>query len=85
MLLSPFSVSTDADDQRLRTAGAIILQISHGYAIQEENDPFVKLAEEAMDQFSLSTAPGGFLVNLIPICRSWFTLSFPSKLRNAIL
>ncbi|KAK0436558.1 cytochrome P450 [Armillaria borealis] len=51
-----------------KTAGAIILQISHGYAIQEENDPFVKLAEETMDQFSLSTAPGGFLVNLIPIC-----------------
>ncbi|KAK0240536.1 cytochrome P450 [Armillaria nabsnona] len=50
-----------------KTAGAIILQISHGYAVQEENDPFVKLAEEAMDQFSLSTAPGGFLVNLIPI------------------
>ncbi|PBK96431.1 cytochrome P450 [Armillaria gallica] len=58
-----------------KTAGAIILQISHGYAIQEENDPFVKLAEEAMDQFSLSTAPGGFLVNLIPILRhipEWF-------------
>ncbi|PBK60866.1 cytochrome P450 [Armillaria solidipes] len=58
-----------------KTAGAIILQISHGYAIQEENDPFVKLAEEAMDQFSLSTAPGSFLVNLIPILRhipEWF-------------
>ncbi|KAK0479598.1 cytochrome P450 [Armillaria novae-zelandiae] len=58
-----------------KTAGAIILQISHGYAIQEENDPFVKLAEETMDQFSLSTAPGGFLVNLIPILRhipEWF-------------
>ncbi|SJL07070.1 related to cytochrome P450 CYP2 subfamily [Armillaria ostoyae] len=58
-----------------KTAGAIILQISHGYAIQEENDPFVKLAEETMDQFSLLTAPAGFLVNLIPILRhipEWF-------------
>ncbi|KAK0479595.1 cytochrome P450 [Armillaria novae-zelandiae] len=58
-----------------KTAGAIILQISHGYAIQEENDPFVKLAEETMDQFSLSTALGSFLVNLIPILRhipEWF-------------
>ncbi|KAK0234231.1 cytochrome P450 [Armillaria fumosa] len=58
-----------------KTAGAIILQISHGYAIQEENDPFVKLAEETVVQFSLSAAPGGFLVNLIPILRhipEWF-------------
>ncbi|KAK0501164.1 cytochrome P450 [Armillaria luteobubalina] len=57
-----------------KTAGAIILQISHGYAIQEENDPLVKLAEETLDQFSLSTAPG-LLVNLIPILRhipEWF-------------
>ncbi len=60
MLFSLFSVSTDADDRRVRTAGAIILQISYGYAIQEENDPFVKLAEETMDQFSLATAPVAF-------------------------
>ncbi len=46
-----------------------MLQISHGYTIQEENDPFVNLAEETMNHFSLSTTPGGFLVNLIPICR----------------
>ncbi|KAK0478633.1 cytochrome P450, partial [Armillaria luteobubalina] len=54
---------------------AVILQISHGYAIQEENDPFVKLAEETMEQFSLSSASGGFLVNFIPILRhvpEWF-------------
>ncbi|KAK0436559.1 cytochrome P450 [Armillaria borealis] len=50
-----------------KTAGAIILQISHGYAIQEENDPFIELAERTMSQFSLSTASGGFLVNLVPI------------------
>ncbi|KAK0209261.1 cytochrome P450 [Desarmillaria ectypa] len=52
-----------------KTAGAIILKISHGYMVQEENDPFVELAEMSMDQFSLSTAPGGFLVNIIPILR----------------
>ncbi|SJL03018.1 related to cytochrome P450 CYP2 subfamily [Armillaria ostoyae] len=58
-----------------KTAGAVMLQISHGYMIQEENDPFVKLAEETMNHFSLSTTPGGFLVNLIPILRhipEWF-------------
>ncbi|KAG7451628.1 cytochrome P450 [Guyanagaster necrorhizus] len=58
-----------------KTAGAIILHISHGYDIEEENDPFVTLADRATDQFSISTAPGGFLVNHIPALRhvpSWF-------------
>jgi hypothetical protein len=49
-----------------RTAGAIILRISHGYEVQERDDPFVKLADIATEQFSLSTSPGGFLVNLVP-------------------
>ncbi|KAK0469239.1 cytochrome P450 [Desarmillaria tabescens] len=58
-----------------KTAGAIILHISHGYDIEEENDPFVTLADQATDQFSVSTAPGGFLVNHIPALRhvpAWF-------------
>ncbi|KAK0436560.1 cytochrome P450 [Armillaria borealis] len=50
-----------------KTAGAIILQISHGYTIQEEDDPFIELAERTMNQSSLATAPGGFLANIIPI------------------
>ncbi|TFK75553.1 cytochrome P450 [Pluteus cervinus] len=47
------------------TAGAIILRISHGYQVQEENDQFVTLAEEALEQFSIIVG-GNFLVNLIP-------------------
>lgn len=50
-----------------KTAGAIILQISYGYTIQEEDDPFIELAERTMNQFSLATASGGFLANLVPI------------------
>ncbi|KAK0450588.1 cytochrome P450 [Desarmillaria tabescens] len=53
-----------------KTAGAIILQISYGYVIQEDNDPFVELAERTMNQFSLATASGGFFANLIPTY--WF-------------
>jgi hypothetical protein len=53
-------------EREVRTAGAIILRISHGYRVKEKDDPFVKVADEATEQFSLSTAPGGFLVNLIP-------------------
>ena len=51
-----------------RTAGAVILRISHGYEVKEHNDPFVELADQATEQFSLATAPGGFLVDLIPTC-----------------
>ena len=51
-----------------RTAGAVILRISHGYEVREHNDPFVGLADQATEQFSLATAPGGFLVDLIPAC-----------------
>lgn len=53
-----------------RTAGSVILRISHGYEVQEGIDPFVELADQATDQFSLATAPGGFLVDLIPARKS---------------
>ncbi|KAG5716246.1 O-methylsterigmatocystin oxidoreductase [Termitomyces sp. T112] len=57
------------------TAGAIILRISHGYEVKENNDPFVKLADQATYQFSLATTPGAWLVDVLPILRhvpSWF-------------
>ncbi|KAG2040709.1 cytochrome P450 [Suillus americanus] len=48
------------------TAGAIILRISHGYKVKENNDPFIHLADRVMDQFSRSTAPGAFIVDIVP-------------------
>ncbi|KAJ4490596.1 cytochrome P450 [Lentinula aciculospora] len=57
-----------------KTAGAIILRISHGYEVGEGDDPFVTLADKATEQFALSTAPG-FLVNLVPFLQylpDWF-------------
>jgi hypothetical protein len=48
------------------TAGAIILKISHGYTVREQNDPFVELADRAVEQFSLSTSPGAWLVDMVP-------------------
>lgn len=58
-------------DEYTRTAGAIILRISHGYEVQENNDPFVELADKATEQFSVATAPGGYMVDVIPACE-WF-------------
>ncbi|KIK30866.1 hypothetical protein PISMIDRAFT_20892 [Pisolithus microcarpus 441] len=57
---------TDLSAHVRTTAGAIILRISHGYHIQEDRDPFVELADTAVDQFSRSTATGAFMVDLIP-------------------
>ncbi|KAG1737603.1 cytochrome P450 [Suillus lakei] len=57
------------------TAGAIILRISHGYEVKENNDPFIDLADRAMDQFSRSTAPGAFMVDIMPFLAKvpeWF-------------
>ncbi|KAG1804548.1 cytochrome P450 [Suillus subaureus] len=57
------------------TAGAIILQIFHGYEVKENNDPFIDLADRAVDQFSRSTAPGAFMVDIMPFLANvpeWF-------------
>jgi hypothetical protein len=44
------------------------MRIAYGYQVKENNDPFLTDVEVAVEQFSLSTAPGGFLVNLVPSC-----------------
>ncbi|KAL1713887.1 cytochrome P450 [Schizophyllum commune] len=46
--------------------GSIILRISYGYHALPREDPFIKLANEATEQFALATSPGGFLANLVP-------------------
>ncbi|KAG6833863.1 hypothetical protein H0H87_011797 [Tephrocybe sp. NHM501043] len=66
---------TDLATHVRHVSGAIILRISHGYEVKETNDPFVELADKATEQFSLSTAPGSFLVDVLPILRHvpvWF-------------
>ncbi|KAG2151900.1 cytochrome P450 [Suillus cothurnatus] len=48
------------------TAGAVILRISHGYEVKENNDPFIDLADRALDQWSRATAPGAFIADVVP-------------------
>lgn len=58
-----------------RFAGAIVLQIAYGYRAEDENDPLVKLVDEAMEQFSEVTAPNAFAVDIFPFLRfvpQWF-------------
>ncbi|KIL00351.1 hypothetical protein PAXRUDRAFT_8298 [Paxillus rubicundulus Ve08.2h10] len=56
-------------------AGAIILVISHGYEVQDEGDPYLATAEDALSYFSLTTSAEPFLVDTLPFLRylpSWF-------------
>lgn len=63
-----------------RTTGAIILKLSYGYTIEPTaRDPLVDLADRAILNFSLSAAPGAWLVDILPGCASSFLLSpFPA-------
>ncbi|EGN99070.1 hypothetical protein SERLA73DRAFT_181861, partial [Serpula lacrymans var. lacrymans S7.3] len=45
-----------------KMAGSIILKISYGYNVQDENDPLVKLADRAVAQFSELVVFGTYLV-----------------------
>ncbi|KAG2141303.1 cytochrome P450 [Suillus clintonianus] len=70
-----FAKPEKLQDHVRHTTGAIILRISHGYEVKENNDPLIDLAERAMDQFSRSTAPGAFMVDIMPFLAKvpeWF-------------
>ncbi|KAG2148110.1 cytochrome P450 [Suillus clintonianus] len=70
-----FTTPDQLQEHIRHTAGAIILRISHGYEVKESNDPFVDLAERAVDQLSRSTAPGAFMVDFMPFLAKapeWF-------------
>jgi cytochrome P450 len=57
------------------TAGAIILRISHGYEVKEDSDPFVGLADRVLAGVSEATAPGAFMVDILPFLAkvpAWF-------------
>ncbi|KAF5377278.1 hypothetical protein D9615_006445 [Tricholomella constricta] len=58
-----------------QVVAAIVFQISHGYTVRDDNDPLVELAERATLEFSLATAPGAFVVDLLPVLQyipDWF-------------
>lgn len=57
------------------TAGAVILRVSYGYEVKENNDPFVDLADPVMGHWSRATAPGAFIADFLPILAKvpeWF-------------
>ncbi|OSD08730.1 CyP450 monooxygenase [Trametes coccinea BRFM310] len=55
--------------------GATISRIAYGREIKDENDEFVKLAEDSLAAFNVLLAPGKYLVELFPSLRyvpAWF-------------
>lgn len=57
------------------TVGAIVLRISHGYDVKENDDPFIDLANRVTANGSEATEPGAFLVDILPFLAkvpAWF-------------
>ncbi|KIJ60074.1 hypothetical protein HYDPIDRAFT_99561, partial [Hydnomerulius pinastri MD-312] len=52
-----------------RSVGALILRISHGYIVEDDNDPMVSLAQQAMENLSLVGTPGAYPVDHLPFLR----------------
>ncbi|KAJ7129052.1 cytochrome P450 [Mycena filopes] len=52
-----------------RLVAAMIFEISHGYTVDEKNDPMTELAERADHEWSLSVLPGAYLCDALPILR----------------
>ena len=45
------------------------MSMTYGIQIKDTNDPFINIAEAAMKGVSAATAPGAFLVDVIPILK----------------
>ncbi|KAF7297433.1 OrdA protein [Mycena indigotica] len=64
LLLKPNAEFIDGHLRKL--TGAIILRLTYGIEVQDEDDPFVTLIEKANGNFSAATTPGAFLVDIFP-------------------
>ena len=51
------------------------MNIGYGISVQESDDPYILIAEEALNGLSEAGVPGAFWVDLIPLLKyvpSWF-------------
>ena len=49
-----------------RMTGSIVLMISYGYEPQEDDDPLIRMADEATEQAAEVAQPGAFIVDVFP-------------------
>ncbi|KAJ6597635.1 cytochrome P450, partial [Mycena vulgaris] len=62
-------------DHMRHMPGALIMNVTYGIEVLSSNDPYIKIAEEAMHGVSVAYVPGTFLVDTIPALKyvpSWF-------------
>ena len=60
---------------RISLVGSTILSMTYSIDVQPNNDPYIKIAEEALAATSEILIPGAFLVDIIPILKylpEWF-------------
>lgn len=50
-------------------AGSVILRTTYGYEVKEGHDDYVELIERANSNFSTSSVPGAFLVDMLPFLK----------------
>ncbi|KAK1220886.1 hypothetical protein PQX77_016321, partial [Marasmius sp. AFHP31] len=50
-------------------AGSIVLDIAYGYKLQEDNDPYVRLARDASEGMKQTAVPAAFLMEYLPWMR----------------
>ncbi|KAI0267091.1 cytochrome P450 [Gloeopeniophorella convolvens] len=65
----------DLDATVRHSIGAIIILITYGYEVLKNDDPFIRLVDIAMRNFSEVIRPGAYLVDAIPALKyipSWF-------------
>jgi cytochrome P450 len=61
----------DFDAHFRRMTAAIVMKVTYGYDLQEDRDPFIKIAEEAVQAFSIAARGGVWLVDALPIRMSF--------------
>ncbi|KAF8157210.1 cytochrome P450 [Crassisporium funariophilum] len=49
--------------------GGLTLSLAYGINMQRSNDPYINLAEKAVASITVATAPGAFLVDLMPFLK----------------
>ena len=58
-----------------RTISSIVLNLSHGYEVEDGSDPVINKVEDALNQLSILFRPQTFLVDALPFLRflpAWF-------------
>jgi hypothetical protein len=80
------NLSEENPDYTYRAAAAIVLKVTYGYTVADEDDSYVALATAAMRTFSQAIVFGTFLVDYLPMLKyvpSWMPgASFKRKARE---